>query len=39
MTGAGLSYLVYKLHKYDNLFVNIDNQCIANDIIDLIVLI
>ena len=27
-----LSYLVY---KYDNHFVNIDNKCIANYIIDL----
>ena len=30
-----LSYLVRKVYKYDDLFVNIDNKCIANDIINL----
>ena len=30
-----LSYLVRKVYKYDDHFVNIDNKCIANDIIDL----
>ena len=30
-----LSYLVCKVYKYEDHFVNIDNKCIANDIIDL----
>ena len=30
-----LSYLVCKVYKYDDFLVNIDNKCIANDIIDL----
>ena len=30
-----LSYLVCKVYQYDDCFVNIDNECIANDIINL----
>ena len=30
-----LSYLVRKVDLYDDFFVNIDNKCIANDIINL----
>ena len=30
-----LSYLVRKVYLYDDFFVNIDNKCIANDIINL----
>ena len=30
-----LSYLVRKVYKYDDHFVNIDIKCIANDIIGL----
>ena len=30
-----LRYLVRKVYKYDDLFVNIDNKCIANDNINL----
>ena len=30
-----LSYLVRKVYKQDDHFVNIDNNCIANDITDL----
>ena len=30
-----LSYLVCKVYLYDDFFVNIDNKCIANDIINL----
>ena len=29
-----LSYLVRKVYLYDDFFVNIDNKCIANDIIN-----
>ena len=29
------SYLVSKVYLYDDFFVNIDNKCIANDIINL----
>ena len=31
-----LNYLNRKVYKYNDLFVNIDNKCIANDIILLI---
>ena len=30
-----LSYLVRKVCKYHDHFVNIENKCIANDIVDL----
>ena len=30
-----LSYLVRKVYLYDDFFVDIDNKCIANDIINL----
>ena len=30
-----ISYLARKVYKYDDHFVNIDNKCIANSIIDL----
>ena len=30
-----LSYLVRKVYLYDDFFANIDNKCIANDIINL----
>ena len=29
------SYLVYKVYIYDDHFINIDNKCIANNIIGL----
>ena len=30
-----LSYLVRKIYQYDDFFVNIDNKCISNDVINL----
>ena len=32
---TGIDLLVRKVYLYDDFFVNIDNKCIANDIINL----